>query len=204
MRTPGPIHSVKRLPSLAVAMLLLAGAASAQESALTSPEPAAPPAAARPVAAPSSGLFETIGRWFGEGATEFRNHIRGAKQRFDSLGDDAARTNREITDKAVDVGKGAVEITKDAVEVTKDAVGTVVKLPATRVMQGHERCAVAPNGAPNCIAAAEALCRKHGFSTGKSLDFTSAEDCPVEVRLSGRRSDADCKTVTFISRAVCQ
>jgi hypothetical protein len=80
----------------------------------------------------------------------------------------------------------------------------VVKLPATRIMKGNERCTVAPNGAPDCIAAAEALCRKHGFSSGKSLEFTSAEECPARVHLSGRQSEADCRTVTFISRAMCQ
>ena len=71
-------------------------------------------------------------------------------------------------------------------------------------MSGRERCAIAPNGAPDCVAAAEALCRKHGFASGKSMDFTSAEECPARVLLSGRQSEADCTTVTFISRAMCQ
>jgi hypothetical protein len=63
---------------------------------------------------------------------------------------------------------------------------------------------VAPNGAPDCIVAAQELCRKHGFSTGKSMDFTSAEECPAKVYLPGRQTAADCTTVTFISRAMCQ
>jgi hypothetical protein len=71
-------------------------------------------------------------------------------------------------------------------------------------MSGHERCTVAPNGAPDCLAAAETLCRKHGFASGKSIDFTSAEECPARVLLAGRRSGAECTTVTFISRAMCQ
>ena len=50
-------------------------------------------------------------------------------------------------------------------------------------MSGRERCANAPNGAPDCVAAAEALCRKHGFTSGKSMDFTSAEECPVKTVL---------------------
>jgi hypothetical protein len=54
------------------------------------------------------------------------------------------------------------------------------------------------------VVAADALCRKHGFSSGKSMDFTSAEECPTRVYLSGRQAEADCTTVTFISRALCQ
>ena len=61
----------------------------------------------------------------------------------------------------------------------------------------------APNGAPDCLAAAEALCRKQGFTSGKSMDFTSAEQCPPRSWLAGKQ-EAECTTVTFISRAMCQ
>jgi hypothetical protein len=71
-------------------------------------------------------------------------------------------------------------------------------------MSGRERCAVAPNGAPDCLVAAEALCRKHGFASGKSIDFTSAEECPARVLLGDRSVEGECRTVTFISRAMCQ
>ena len=184
----------RNLAAVAGVLLLLTPAALAQEAVPLAP-PSAP--AAQPAPAPKPGLFEAIGRWFDEGAAEFQTHLRGAKQRIDSLGIDAAETNREIGDRAAGVGKGAVE-------VTKAAVGAVVRLPTTRVMKGHERCAAAPNGAPDCIAAANALCRKHGFSSGKSVDFTSAEECPVQVHLAGRQAGAECYTVTFISRAMCQ
>ena len=88
--------------------------------------------------------------------------------------------------------------------MTKSAVDAVAKLPTARVINGHERCVVAPNGAPDCLAAAEALCRKQGFSSGKSMDFTSAEECPARALLSGQQAGAGCTTVTFISRAMCQ
>ena len=80
----------------------------------------------------------------------------------------------------------------------------MVKLPTTRVMTGRERCVAAPNGAPDCAVAAEALCRKHGYSSGKTIDFTSAEECPPRAFLSGRPGEAECRTVTFINRAMCQ
>ena len=135
------------------------------------------------------------------------SHLRGAKTRVDAIGDEAAQNSREIGNTATGVGRTAVgtavEATKEAVEVTKGAVDAVAKLPATRVMKGHERCVTAPNGAPDCLAAAEALCRKHGFASGTSMDFTSAEECPARVYLSGPQAQA-CTTVTFISRAMCQ
>jgi hypothetical protein len=70
-------------------------------------------------------------------------------------------------------------------------------------MSGREKCAAAPNGAPDCVAAAEQLCKKHCYASGKSIDFTSAEECPAKVYLGGA-SAGECHTVTFISRAMCQ
>ena len=112
-----------------------------------------------------------------------------AKQKIDALNDEAAANSKNFGDKAA--------------EVTKGAVDAVAKLPTARVMSGRENCITAPNGAPDCLAAAEALCRKHGYSTGKSMDFTSAEECPARVLL-GQQPRAECTTVTFISRALCQ
>ena len=90
---------------------------------------------------------------------------------------------------------------KGAADATVNAMGAVAKLPTARMMSGRERCIAAPNGAPDCVSAAEALCRKHGFTSGKSMDFTSAEECPVRTLLGQTQ---DCTTVTFISSAMCQ
>jgi hypothetical protein len=172
-------------------LLLLAPLASAQTAA-----PPPPPAqSSRP------GLFEAIGRWFDQGTSSFRDHLRGAKQRMDNLGDDAAANSKGFSDQAAKVGQGAVDAGKSAADATRNAVDAVAKLPTARMMNGRERCANAPNGAPDCLAAAEALCRKHGFSSGKSMEFTSAEECPVKTLLG---QSNECTTVTFISRAMCQ
>ena len=157
------------------------------------PPPAPPP--------PKAGLFEAIGRWVDRSTTQFSNHLRGAKRSMDDLGDKASANSKEMTDQAARVGQGAADIGKNAVDATKNAVDAVAKLPAARMISGRERCALAPNGAPDCVTAAEALCRKKGFSTGKSMDFTSAEECPVKTLVG--ESD-QCTTVTFISRAMCQ
>jgi hypothetical protein len=173
--------------------LLFSAAALAQDAA---PPPAsAPPVQLAPAKKP--GALEAIGRWFDQNTATFRSHLRSAKERMDVLGDKAAANNRQLADTAAEVGKGAVEVTRGAVDA-------VAKLPTTRIMSGHERCERAPNGAPDCLAAADALCRKHGFASGKSVDFTSAEECPPRIFLAGRDSESQCRIVTFISRAMCQ
>jgi hypothetical protein len=90
---------------------------------------------------------------------------------------------------------------KTTVDTAKDAAGAVVRIPGTRVMTGHEKCQNAPNGAPDCQAAAMSLCKAKGFDSGKSMDMTTAEVCPASALLSGRGA---CKDETFVSRALCQ
>jgi hypothetical protein len=116
---------------------------------------------------------------------------------IDDLGGEAAANQKQFNETAAEVGKNAVEVTRSAVDA-------VAKLPTARPMNGRERCAVAPNGAPDCVAAAETLCRRHGFSTGKSIEFTSAEECPPKAVLAAQPERAECTTVTFISKAMCQ
>jgi hypothetical protein len=159
---------------------------------------------AAPAQAPSRpGVFEAIGRWVDQGTSSFTDHLRGAKRSIDDFGDKAAANSKDVTDQAAKVGQGAADVGRSAAEATKSAVDAVAKLPTARMMSGREKCVEAPNGAPNCLAAAELLCRKHGFSTGTSMDFTSAEECPVRT-LVGEASRDQCRTVTFISRAMCQ
>ena len=178
------------VPACLAAGLMLAPCTWAQDAA----PPPAPPQQ-------KPGVFESIGRWFDNGASNFRDHLRGAKRRMDELGDDAAANNKAISDQAAKMGQGAADVGKGAADATVNAMGAVAKLPTARMMSGRERCIAAPNGAPDCVSAAEALCRKHGFTSGKSMDFTSAEECPVRTLLGQTQ---DCTTVTFISRAMCQ
>src|SRR4029079_3509354 len=178
------------VPACLAAGLMLAPCALAQDAA----PPPAPPQQ-------KPGVFESIGRWFDNGASNFRDHLRGAKRRMDELGDDAAANNKAISDQAAKMGQGAADVGKGAADATVNAMGAVAKLPTARMMSGVECCIAAPTGAPDCVSAAEALCRKHGFTSGKSMDFTSAEECPVRTLLG---QSNECTTVTFISRAMCQ
>ena len=157
-----------------------------------------PPAESAPAPPAPRGVFESIGRFFEQGASNFQDHLRGAKRKMD---EDAAANSKGFSENAAKVGQGAAEVGKGAADATKNAMEAVAKLPTARMMSGRERCANAPNGAPDCVSAAEALCRKHGFASGKSMDFTSAEDCPVKTILGQTN---ECTTVTFISRAMCQ
>ena len=210
----------KRLRLAAVAGSVALGALALIPAMAQTPAPLPPPtqnyipSAQPPVQAPGQayepppappqnkpGLFEAIGRFFDRGTSTFREHLSGAKQRMDDLGDQAASNTKQIESGAAEVGKGAAEVGKNAAEATKSAVDAVARLPTARVMRGRERCAVAPNGAPDCVAAAEALCRKHGFASGKSMDFTSAEECPAKSYIG---QGGECTTITFISQAMCQ
>lgn len=132
------------------------------------------------------GFFGSIGRWFDRQADNINSSFKGARGTVENFGHEA--------------GVAA----KSTVEGAKDAAGAVVRIPAARVVSGHEQCKLAPNGAPDCIAAATAVCKTKGFESGKSVDMTTSEVCPAQVYLSGRRSGAGCRTETFVSRALCQ
>lgn len=126
------------------------------------------------------GFFDGIVRWFDD-------TFSGAGRQVENFGHEA--------------GIAA----KTTVKGAKDAAGAVVRIPAARVMTGHMKCANAPNGAPDCLAAANALCQDKGFEFGKSLDMTTAEVCPARAMVSGRTpAPGECHDETFVSRALCQ
>ncbi|MBN9050513.1 MAG: hypothetical protein J0H78_13715 [Rhizobiales bacterium] len=96
--------------------------------------------------------------------------------------------------------------TRRSVDVAKDAADGVAKFSEQRTVRGHEVCGVAPNGAPDCQTAAVRLCRGAGYASGKSIDSTTAENCPAaRMLLTGpaREAAGQCRTETFISRALC-
>lgn len=132
------------------------------------------------------GLFESVGRWFEEQGQKISSTFKDAGKKVENFGHEA--------------GVAA----KSTVEGAKDAAGAVARIPTARVVNGHEKCQNAPNGAPDCVAAATTMCKAKGFESGKSADMTTAEVCPAQVYLSGRNSGPGCRTETFVSRALCQ
>jgi hypothetical protein len=161
-------------------LLLLAFVTFAQDAATQTEPTAPPPAVQTPDPNYKPGFIEAFGRWLQEGRAKFDSQMKGAREKFG-------------------------EFHNKAKENAKEAVGAIAGLPNARAMNGHERCEVAPNGAPDCRNAANTICRGKGFQTGKILDSTSEEKCPARVFLSGRTPAAgECKTETFVTRAVCQ
>ena len=157
------------------AILLAAATAFAQEGSKNNSQ-----------AAETPGFFSSIGRWFDEQAAKFSSNMKDARSNVENFGREA--------------GVAA----KTTVDTAKDAAGAVARIPGTRVITGHEKCQNAPNGAPDCVAAAVTMCKAKGFQSGKSADMTTAEVCPAQVYLSGRSSGEGCHTETFVSRALCQ
>ena len=158
------------------ALLLTSAMAPAQDSGRADP----------PAQAEQPNLFERVGRWFDEQATNIDATFRGA--------------GKEV----VNFGREAGVAAKSTVDGAKDAADAVALIPKTRVVKGHEKCRNAPNGAPDCVAAAYAICKTQGFGTGKSLDMTTSEICPPKVYLSGRNSGPECRSETFVSSVLCQ
>lgn len=146
--------------------------------------------AAPPQKPQDEGFFSSISRWFKDKTS---NVSSGMSSSFDS-----ARKNVE------GISSAAGDAAKSTVQGAKDAAGAVARIPGARPMSGHEKCQVASNGAPDCVAAANALCKAKGFDSGSSLDMTTAEVCPTRVYASGRSTGDECHMETFVSRAFCQ
>ncbi len=132
------------------------------------------------------GFFGSIIQWFDRQTSNVGSSLKGAGSQVENFGHEAGVAARTTVDGAKGVG---------------DAV---VKIPGARVVSGHEKCQPAPNGAPDCLVAANAMCKTKGFESGKSVDMTTAEVCPAQVYLSGRSTGPGCHNETFVSRALCQ
>ena len=138
---------------------------------------AEPPPNAAP---PPVGILEALGRWLDDSKAKIDSQIKNTT--------DAAR-----------------DAAKDAAEKAGQATTGIVVWPGSKVAQGRVRCAVAPNGAPDCTEAANALCRSKGYGPGKSLEINTAEKCPTWVWLSGRPApEGTCKVENFVLQAACQ
>jgi hypothetical protein len=181
------LHRSALVPAL-VGILIVAPALALAES--VNPPPSDPPPVI--VVPPQSGArllptpqetFGAIGKFIDQSISNVGAGMRGAGE---TLG---ATTNA-----AGDLAKGV-----------GDAAGTVARLPGTNVVAGHELCAIAPNGAPDCDGASLALCKSKGFARGNSVDITSSFKCPAQMWREGRAPNPqECADESFVSKAVCQ
>jgi hypothetical protein len=152
-----------------------------------SPAPAAAPPSVAPAALPTPPeVIGAIGRFIDRSITNVGTGVgSGVKGMGESLG---ATTNA-----AGEIAKGVT-----------DAAGTVVRLPATNVVSGKERCMLAANGSPDCEAATVMLCKTKGFERGRALDIQSSRKCPAYVYLQGKSDDSTCANESVVARAICQ
>jgi hypothetical protein len=137
---------------------------------------------------PANGsVLGKIGHWFGQSFSAIGDQFRSARKKVDSFNQEAGTAARATADAAA------------------SAADAVVRIPKTRIVSGHQNCAIADNGAPDCRSAAEHMCKAQGMASGKSLDITAAEECPVRVMAGARAAQpGECKNVTFVTRALCQ
>jgi hypothetical protein len=154
------------------------------QSAQPDPPQAPPPPAGLPT---PPGVIGAIGRFIDQSISNIGAGVdAGVKGAGETLGG--------ATGAAGDLAKGMT-----------DAAGAVARLPLSNVVAGWERCAIAPNGAPDCNLASVALCKTKGFQRGNSLDITSSRKCPAQVWLERRQpNDNECVNESFVSRAICQ
>jgi hypothetical protein len=147
-----------------------------------------PPQPAPQAAPKKDGFFDAVGRWWDQSAADFDANLKKMKTQIEEANDRNAKTLRDVT--------------QGAATATKEATDALSKLPSTRIIEGRERCLLAPNGSPDCGQAAETLCKAKGFKSGASANIESARKCSARAFLS--RDEKDCVNETIVTRAACQ
>ena len=182
------------LPLAVVLWAAAAGVVHADDSQAPAAEavPAQPPPANKP------GFLHQLGVWWSDSFGDIDAKMKAARDKLHDY-------NKQQDQAAKDASAATQQALKDAAQVTKDAATAVVKLPITRVIEFHDRCQVAGNGAPDCQTTATESCRKKGFNSGQPLDVSTSQECPARVMLSGRPpAEGECHDVTVVLRAACQ
>jgi hypothetical protein len=188
MVTIGHWRKALRVGAVAVG-LSMAFSVVAQESQPPAPNVpvAEPPAEQAPNPSFTPGFIDALGRWIGDSKAAIDSQLRTTQ---DAIGE---------------VGSHATGVVKDAAGAAQQATGAFVGLPGTRMITGRQRCQAAPNGAPDCGPAADALCQAKGFESGRGLEIDSGQSCSARTWLTRRNpKDGPCATETYVTRAVCQ
>jgi len=197
-----------------LALLLPPGMAAAQPNDQGSGQPAAAPApaAAAPAVPPQPspafrpGFLHQLKIWWDDSIALFDPSKRTQPPADDNKKPDDASAGAAPA--PAQTPKGAVALTGDAlrgaVEATKNAATAIVRLPTTRFVEIHERCAKAPNGASDCATAASNGCRAKGFAGGSPLDVRTSENCAPKPSDAGQLPGMQCAPEAVVTRAVCQ
>jgi hypothetical protein len=110
-----------------------------------------------------------------------------------------------LRDSADGVSTGLKDTQQRIQDINKGTLDTLTNIPVAGFATGRALCPRSANGAPDCYAATEKLCKDKGYHTGRSLDTESAETCNPRIYLPGyQRKAGDCRLETFVTRAACQ
>jgi len=102
-------------------------------------------------------------------------------------------------------GETIDDLNARAKDAAKGATDTLSRMTTSSMVSGRAICPISANGAPDCKTASDKLCQTKGFKDGKSLLTDSAETCSAKVLIPGRaRKPGDCRTDTYVTRALCQ
>jgi hypothetical protein len=164
-------------------------------SQVTLPPQPPPPSAATPQApAEKRGFFDDFSRWWHDSVTDFNAKLKEQQSKMD-----------DFNKKSAEAAKDAATATQ---QVMKNAADAVVKSATSKVIEIHAPCAIAGNGAADCVSAAADACKGKGFSDGQPLDVRTAEKCNASLWLQGqgqqRSAAAECPVETVVLRAACQ
>ena len=183
-------------PSSATAAAPAAPAGPQQTTPQSEPPPPASADApqAQPAPAEKRGFFDDLSRWWNDSVADFNAKLKEQQSKID------------------DFNKKSAEAAKDAAAATqqtmKNAADAIVKSATTKVIEIHEPCAIAGNGAADCASAAVNACKGKGFSDGQPLDVRTAEKCNASLWLQGqgqhRSATAECPVETVVLRAACR
>jgi hypothetical protein len=162
---------------------------------LTLPSQPPPPTAAAPQAAEEKrGFFDDFSRWWHDSVTDFNAKLKEQQSKID-----------DFNKKSAEAAKDAATATQQAM---KNAADAMVKSATAKVIEIHEPCAIAGNGAADCASAAVNACKGKGFSDGQPLDVRTAEKCNASLWLQGQGQQhsaaAECPVETVVLRAACQ
>jgi hypothetical protein len=110
-----------------------------------------------------------------------------------------------LRDSAEGVSSGLKGTQQRIEDINKGTLDTLTSIPVAGLAWGRSLCPRSANGAPDCYAATEKLCKDKGYTSGRSLDMETAETCNPRVYLPGyQRKEGDCRIESFVTRAACQ
>jgi hypothetical protein len=157
---------------------------------LTLPPPPPSPGAAAPSASTDQphGFFDNLGHWWHDSVADFNAKLKEQQSKLDDF-------NKKSAEAMSNFNKKSAEAMSNAASA----------LQTSKVIEIHEPCAIAGNGAADCATAAVNACKGKGFKDGQPLDVRTAEKCNASLWVSGQPSTpADCPDETVVLRAACQ